>query len=262
MSASRQANAQRSGTSPSRSVVVQRGVGDAARRARARPALHSAAARMTSRFDGVARRTERRGQLDGALGVRRPPSRRRRRPSPAPPTPTPAAPAAAAAPIRRRARRARSSAARRRREPAHAERVGGQPDQRVGAGLGGRRRPAPSPGRPTCGPGRASRADAETTRGCCAPATPTGRRAAARQQRRQVGQRAAVAALTAGGDGAQPQFVRRRARRAAASVAGRPRRRRWPARQCCMRIATLSMRRAKTRYRRARIRHARRINIG
>ena len=40
-----------------------------------------------------------------------------------------------------------------------------------------------SPGRPTRGPGRASRADAGTTHGCCAPATPAGRRAAVGRRR-------------------------------------------------------------------------------
>ena len=118
---------------------------------------------------------------------------------------------------------------RRRREPAHAERVGGQPDQGVGAGLGvvagQRQRPAVPP----AGPVVPAELTQERRAGCCAPATPAGRRAA-RRSTRQVGH----ARCRSGPD-------RRRRRRAAtaraastpaaaASVPGRRRRRRSPAR--------------------------------
>ena len=116
---------------------------------------------------------------DGALGVPDGGSRRPLGPSPARRTPRRAAPAAAGWPIAEPGQPAATrSSARRRGEPADPERVGGQPDQRVGAGLGvaaGRRQ---RPAVPRRGPGRASRAGAGTTPGCCAPAR-RARRAAA-----------------------------------------------------------------------------------
>ena len=125
------------------------------------------------RLEGVASRAERRRQVDGAFGVpdggravaaghrqfgghprqphRQPRGHRFRqdgqRPDEArPPTPRTGPP---------RVRRRPARSARR-----HAPR--------------GRHRRAPKPGRPSRGHGRASRADAETTPVCCAPATPAG----------------------------------------------------------------------------------------
>ena len=112
------------------------------------------------------------------------------------------------------------------REPSHAERIGGQSDQRIATRLAVGTRRVPTPGRPRHGRGRASRAGAGTTRGCCGPTTPMGH--AARDALRRDRQ-----ARCCSGPGRRPRrpaaTVRAESsRRAAASVLGRPRTRRSP----------------------------------
>ena len=104
--------------------------------------------------------------------VPRPPNPARG-PSPVPRTPTPSAHAVAQAQGRSGGRRHDSAPApmrrtgprRARRRPVRSARRLPPPD---------RHRQAPTPGRPRCGPARASRAGAGMTHGCCGPTTPMG----------------------------------------------------------------------------------------
>ena len=149
------------------SVRAARVVSSAASATRARPVEVARAAQRRGQhdvgLDGVSRRADSRGAARPHARRARPRPRRRRSPSPvrrdthASRTGSRARPAAEQTPCRARSSR------RGRGEPADAERVGGQPDQRVGSPLPDRRRPPRGPGRPSRGPCRANRADAGTT---------------------------------------------------------------------------------------------------
>ena len=130
--------------SPSRPVASS--ASSATRRDRSNePALHSAAARMTSDLTRVPRRAERRRQLDGAFGVADrggavAAGHRQLGAHPRQPDRQPRGHRFGAG-LARALQESRG-----RREPAHAQRVGGQSDQRVRAGFGvpGRQRPCPA----------------------------------------------------------------------------------------------------------------------
>ena len=159
------------------SAVSQRGVGDPAGRLDVARAAQRGG-QHDLRFDGVSRRTR---SAPARRPVRRgrPPSRRLRLPSPVRPTPRRAAPA----PRRHRSgdelagtRKCRADAANRPMPSASAASPMSASAPAAGVGPGQCQRPAV----PCRGPGRASRADAGTTPGCCGPAKPTGAAPAAR----------------------------------------------------------------------------------
>ena len=219
--------------------VLQRGVGNAPGRLDF-PGAAQRRGQDDVRFHGVTRRTERRGQLYGALGVAH-----GRRPSP----------------------RAIASSA-----DTHASRTGSRGGTDPVSSSPARRNAVadaanrPTPSASAASPMRASApasgsAPAMRHRPAVPPAGPVvpaeltqERRPGAVRQRRQrivaraagtgqVGHCAAVAALTAGGHGAQPQFVRRRRRRQ--RPASRVVTEGGVRQHDVHRIATLSMRRAK-----------------